>query len=623
MEETSRHDLRLINMKLTNVQIDLFAILISLFLIITGVIIEPFATKEALMIVFGLAFVIGGYAKAKEGILDTIKNKQLNVEILMILAAIGAFIVNDFKEGAILILIFGFSGVLEEYATSKSEKAFKNLLKLAPTTALKVVGEELLEVEAKELQIGDVVVVKNGDSVPSDGKIVKGSTSLNEQAITGEFLPVEKAEGNPVYAGTINLSSTIHVEVTKNPSDTIVQKIIDFVKEAQEQKTESQTWIDRVEKYYVYLVILFSIMMMTLPIIFNWLPKEEAIYRGIVILVVGSPCALVASVSPAVLSSLSNAARKGILIKGGSHLERLRSIDTIVFDKTGTLTEGKPKVIGYHVLDISEDLFKSIVYSMESQSNHPLALSIVNYFSQATKVELETKESAGFGVEAVYEGQTYFIGRKNDNEITTDNMKAFFNQGATLVYVYQSDQLVGYIGLKDTLRKDAIDVIKFLKNNQIETMMLTGDNEFTAKAIAEELKLDSYKSNCFPDSKRTIIEELNKDNKHVMMVGDGINDAPALSLASVGVAMGDGTDVSLETADVVFMNNKLSHILSSITLSKRMKNVILQNMIFSISVIVLLLISNLFGWVLLPIGVIFHEGSTILVILNSLRLLFK
>lgn len=610
-------------MKISHVLIDLIAIITSFVLIVVGVIIEPNASRETLMIIFGIAFLIGGFAKAKEGVLDTIKNKQLNVEILMILAAIGAFIVNDFKEGAILILIFGLSGVLEEYATSKSEKAFKNLLKLSPTTATIITkdGEEVIE--AKQLKIGDVVVVKNGDMVPADGKIIKGKTSLNEQAITGEFLPVDKSEGSQVYAGTINISALIQVEVTKNPSDSIVQKIIDFVEEAQTQKTKSQSWIDKVEKYYVYMVILFSISMMTLPIIFGWLPKDDAIYRGIVILVVGSPCALVASVSPAVLSSLSNAARKGILIKGGMHLERLNMIDTVVFDKTGTLTEGKPVVIGYHTNNIDDETFRTIVYSMESQSNHPLANAIKLYFDGSKLIDLETKEDAGHGVVANYKNSKYFIGRKKDNESITEEMTNFFNQGATLVYLYKDDVLVGFIGLKDTVRSDAKEVLSALKAKSIHTLMLTGDNEFTAKAIASELGIDSYKSNCLPENKAEIIKELNDSGKHVMMIGDGINDAPALSLAAVGVAMGDGTDVSLETADVVFMNNKLSHISNSIKLSKRMKAIIAQNMIFSISVILLLLISNLFGMVELPLGVIFHEGSTIIVIINSLRLLLK
>lgn len=613
------------NMNLKKMKIDFIAIMISLVLIIIGFVFKAAMPNILVMIVFGLAFAIGGYAKAKEGVIDTINNKALNVEILMILAALGAFIVGHYEEGAILILIFGISGVLETYATSKSEKAFKNLLKLAPADAIKLVNGNEVTVFSKDLDVDDVVIVKAGQQIPADGVITVGETSINESAITGEYLPVEKHVSQDVFAGTINITSTINVKVTKNPKESIVQKIIDFVETAQNEQTKTETYIEKIEKYYVYIVIVMSIIMMLVPPFFGWLSWTESFYRGIVILVVGSPCALVASVSPAVLSSLSNAARSGILIKGGSHLEQLVNIDTVVFDKTGTLTIGKPSVIGHQVYGVEEALFKDMLYSMELQSNHPLANAVVNHFNGAKKIDLLTEEKAGYGMSATIDGVKWFVGRKKDMDKTAVNedMTKYYDQGATLIHVFKDDVLVGFVALKDTLRKEAKKVITELIDMGITPIMLTGDNEYTASAIAKEIGIKDFRSGCFPESKASVIEKLKASGKRVLMIGDGINDAPALVLSDVGAAMGEGTDVSLETADMVFMNNQLTNITKSINLGKRMKSIILQNVIFSISVIVLLLITNLFGLILLPIGVIAHEGSTILVILSSLRLLVK
>ncbi len=581
----------------------------------------------SVVLLYGLAFAIGGYAKAKEGVLQTIKQKALNVEILMILAALGAFIVKNYSEGTILILIFALSGVLESYATSKSEKALTSLLKLAPQTAQLYTNGTEREVLVSELQIGDQVIVKVGQQVPVDGTIINGSTSLNQAAITGEFVPVYRKEKDSVFAGSINVESTIIVETTKDPKDSVVQKIIDFVKHAQEEKTESQSLIDRIEKFYVYIVILLAVTFMIVPPIFGWLSRSDAFYRGIVVLVVGSPCALVASITPAMLSSLSNAARKRILVKGGKHLEAMIGLKAVVFDKTGTITTGIPRVVRIETISsLDREKVLSILYTLEKQSDHPLARSITDYMDPKYMMkDIKTNEVSGRGMQATIDGDTWQIGRFDHTmhpEIQ-EKLDRCTGLGHSIVSIIKNKEMIGFAALMDTIRENAKEVMQSLKEQNIQTILLTGDHKFTAAAIARDAGVDSFEADCFPEDKVSKIKEIQQNVGKVMMIGDGINDAPALAIADVSVAMGTGTDVSLETADIVFMNDKLENLPSLIKLSKRMRSITLQNVIFAISVITILMISNVFGYILLPIGVVAHEGSTILVILNSLRLLLK
>lgn len=610
-------------MKNKRLLIDTILVSVSLILIIIAFFL-PHDAPVTIAFWF-VAFVLGGASKAIEGVQKTIEHRSLNVEFLMIVAAIASFFTANYSEGAILIFIFALSGVLEEYALSRSEKALTSLLKIAPKTAIRILEDETEQViDIRDLQIGHHVLVKVGQQVPGDGKVFKGFSSLNQAAITGEFVPVLRDVGDPVYAGSINVDAPLIVEITKNPNESVVQKMIDFIATAQAAKSPAESRISTFERWYVYVVIALSITVMVVPGLLGWLPFDESFRRGVIILVVASPCALVASITPAILSSLSNAARHGILLKSGAFFDVVPTIRSIVFDKTGTITKGVPHVVQeVHAEFCERETFESIVKTLEKQSNHPLAKAIVAHLSTANTVDIPTKEVAGRGMEAHYEGTAWRIGRFDyhvSESLATQRVTAM-NDGLTIVDVIRGEELVGFYALKDTIRDDVAAVMTDLDSLGIQTMMLTGDNERTAQRIASDVHLTSFQANCMPEDKVKVVQHLLDTTGPVMMVGDGINDAPSLALATLGVAMGDGTDVSLETADIVMMNNNLANLPYLVRLSKRMRRVVLQNTIFSISVIVLLLLSNFWGAIQLPMGVVAHETSTILVILNSLRLL--
>lgn len=579
-----------------------------------------------------IAFVIGGYAKAKEGIQETISNRELNVEMLMIFAAIGSAAIGYWTEGAILIFIFALSGALETYTLKKSNKEISSLMNLQPEEALRVANgqEEIVPVSALELE--DIILVRAGERIPADGLIVKGTTSIDESAITGESLPVSKIHSQDVYAGTVALDGSISVKITKSANETLFQKIIQLVQSAQEEKSPSQLFIERFEGTYVKAVLAAVTIMMFLPYyLFGW-TLSESIYRAMIMLVVASPCALVTSIMPATLSAISNSAKNGVLFKGGVHIENLSHIRAIAFDKTGTLTNGKPEVTDTYFHDnMEKDKIAAIVSAIEKESTHPLAQAISVYCSDYANLSIPDIEQmttvGGNGVSAYVHnekwkiGKAAFVGEREAFMFQNGVAEQLAKEGKTIVFVKYNNEIVALFALKDTIRDDTKQAIKTLKRHGVYTVMLTGDNEMTAKAIAAEAGIDQYFADCLPEEKVHQVKQLRNVYKNVAMVGDGINDAPALASANVGIAMGKGTDVALETADVVLMKNDLPKITNAIHLSSRMNKVVKQNVVFSLIVILLLLASNFLQLLDLPLGVIGHEGSTILVILNGLRLL--
>ncbi|WP_394176159.1 heavy metal translocating P-type ATPase [Guptibacillus hwajinpoensis] len=608
---------------------ELIAALISGILIAFTWFMEGSFTSSTASTLYIIAFIVGGFAKAKEGIVDSIADKDVNVELLMIIAAVGAGSIGYWTEGAILIFIFALSGALETYTLNKSERELESLMEIQPETATILENGSERTVSASTLSIGDLLLIRPGERVPADGIIIKGQTSVDQSAITGESLPVTKQIDEEVYAGTLNISGHLTVKMTKHSEDTVFQKIIALVQEAQDQKAPSQLFIEKLEGWYVKSVLLIAALLMVLPHYALGWTWDETIYRAMVFLVVASPCALVASIMPATLSAISAGARTGILFKGGVHLEQLGTMKAIALDKTGTLTEGSPVVTDVFTRDdIKKDFFIKSIASIERQSTHPLGKAIVNYAGNLDWYEPDQMmDYSGWGVEAKLAETTWRVGKleffRDVNGFNTfkEQYELLQRSGKTIVLASDNNGIAGMIALKDKVRVESKAMVKALQKRGIEPVMLTGDSEQTAKAIAEEVGIKTYYANCLPEDKVKRIKELKMQYGTVGMIGDGINDAPALAVSDVGIAMGQGTDVALESADVVLMKNDLGKLTRAVSISNRLNLIVKQNVVFSISIILILIASNFFQFLTLPLGVIGHEGSTILVILNGLRLL--
>ena len=611
----------------------MIATTISGILIILGIVLQWQNFDTAAAIIFVLSFIIGGYKQAKEGFIDTVENKHLNVDILMVLAAVGASLIGYWMEGALLIFIFSLSGSLEEYATDKSTQAITALMNIVPEIAKRINPDGSIEdVAVKDLKVGDTLMVPKGASIPIDGTIASGLGLIDEAAISGESVPVEKTVGDDIFGSTINLSEALTMTVSKESKDTLFAKIIRMVEEAQKTPSKTASFINRIENTYVKIVLVFvPVMIAVFYFLLDW-GWNESFYRGMVLLTVASPCALVASATPAVLSAISNAAKRGILFKGGIAIENFSAMDCIAFDKTGTLTEGKPVVTEANYLaGTDEKHIMSVVYALEHSSTHPIASALVQHLEtkEYVKNQMDSiQDLTGFGLAGEAFGSKWKIGKKTF--VVTDELNepsfvkeafALQNEGKTVIYVSQDDKVVAYYALLDTPKSEAKDMIAFFKANGVHTIMITGDNEATGQTIGKQLGVDEIRANCLSEDKTTILKELQAKYKLVGMVGDGVNDAPALANADIGIAMGEGTDIAMETADVVLMKSELDKLEYCYGLSKKLKKITMQNIIFSITVILILILSNLFQLINLPLGVVGHEGSTILVILNSLRLL--
>lgn len=613
---------------------ELIAALMAGIFILLAWRLDTSGQTTASVLLYLIAFCVGGFAKAKEGIEETIEERKLNVELLMVLAAIGSAAIGYWTEGAILIFIFAVSGALETYAMNKSHREISALMNLQPEEAWLVRGGfEPMKVSVSTLQIGDHLLIKPGERIPADGNIFKGQSSIDESAISGEPLPISKSEGDEVFAGTVNLNGAITMEMTKANSETLFQKIIQLVQSAQSEKSPSQQFIEKFEGTYVKFVLLGVAIMMVLPhFLLGW-DWTTTFYRAMVLLVVASPCALVASIMPATLATISNGAKNGVLFKGGLHLEHLSVLRALAVDKTGTLTQGKPVVTDFIVRDgVERETALAILAGIESQSNHPLAQAITSY-AKAEGIDIlpqaTIEDIPGWGIKGTIQNKEYQVGKPEFVDVQLAN--SFANsavtklaaEGKTVIFIRDQHGIVALTALKDTVRSEAKKAVTLLKELGIQVVMLTGDNEKTAKVIAKEAGVTEYVAECLPETKVTEMKRLLTQHQFVGMVGDGINDAPALATATTGIAMGEGTDVALETADVVLMKNDLSKIAYAVRLSRKMQRIVKQNIFFSIGVIILLIASNFLQVVDLPLGVIGHEGSTILVILNGLRMLNK
>lgn len=570
-------------------------------------------------IAFYIAIFFLGFYASKNAVIETIRERSPNVDLLMILAAIGAVIINYESEGALLLLIFAGAEVLENYATSKSTKAISELMSHLPSTASRIGADgEITKIPTEELIQGDIVLVAKGEQIPIDGQADR-QVSVNEAALTGESVPVVKEKDEEVFAVTVNDGNSFRLTVTKTSDDTIFSNIVRMVEEAQQRPSKLSKTIDRIESKYVISVLIGVPVFIAILYFFNNLGFEESFYRGMVMLTVASPCALVASATPATLSAISNGAKNGILFKGGAAMEALSTMDILYSDKTGTLTYGDFVVEEYAA---GEDTLKEVV-TIEQHSSHPIAEAIVKKFKTLDLDSVDDSEPVEEIVGSGMKKGDIIVGKPDAFKDYTDpsNYRDQIIAGNTNIFVGESGQITGYFSLADQVRDEAVHAVENFQNSDIEVVLLTGDNETVAEKVAGEVGITDYTASCLPEDKVRFVNESQKKSKIVGMIGDGINDAPALANADIGIAMGSGSSVAMESSDVVIVKNNLQKLFYSFMLSNRLNRIILANIIFSISVIVILVLLNIFGLLNLPTAVLFHEGSTILVILNGLRLL--
>ncbi len=583
------------------------------------------------------ATVLAGFLTAKAG-LNALRNKMpLDMNVLMVIAVIGAIILKEYFEAATVAVLFNIGNTLELYAMDKTRQSIRSLMDLSPdvATILKNGKEVILKVE--DVKLGEILVIKPGAKVPLDGKVINGSSSVNQAPITGESVPKDKKANDIIYAGTINQEGYLEAKVIKESKDTTLAKIINLVDQAQSQKAPSERFIDTFAKYYTPLVIALAVLVAVIPPVFLDSEFSAWFYRAIALLVVSCPCALVISTPVSIVSALGNAAKNGVLIKGGAFLERAGKISAIAFDKTGTLTKGKPQVIKFKSLtkNFNDREIIKLAASIESKSQHPLAKAIVKYAND-NDIDLmdinSFKSMTGIGVSAMISeinikvtNPEYAYKNIRIDDIYKTKIKDLQQKGQTVMTVIYNRELVGYISVADEIRNETIETIKELKSNGYnELIMLTGDNEATAKNISDRIGINKYFSKLMPDEKLDIIKKLQNDYDTVAMVGDGVNDAPSLALADVGISLGSaGTDTAIETADIVLMADDLSKLSYAMNLSKRALRIIKQNVIFSLVVKFAAVLLVFPGLLTLWIAVLADTGAALVVIFNGMRLLKK
>lgn len=618
----------------------LHVILSIVFLIIGWLISRQLGEENVYSILFyATSILVGGFSLFKVGIRNLLQ-LQFDMKTLMTVAIIGAGAIGEWGEGAAVVILFAISEALERYSMDKARASIQSLMDIAPKEATIRSGKEEIKIPVEEIKVGDVMIVKPGQKLAMDGVVRKGTSSINQAAITGESVPVTKTSGDQVYAGTLNEEGLLEVEVTKTVDDTTIAKIIHLVEEAQAERAPSQAFVDRFAKYYTPIIMLIAFSIAVIPPLLTSVEWGEWIYRGLAVLVVGCPCALVISTPVSIVTAIGSAARNGVLIKGGIYLEQAGSLDTIAFDKTGTLTRGVPEVTDFiNVINLDQNEILLLAAALEKGSEHPLAAAIVR---KAEKEELDLSEIqvedfssvTGKGVKGTVRDKMYFIGSPHwfkEFNATSDNTEILKetvelqNQGKTVMILGTVEGPMALFAVADEVREESKNVIEELHEIGIKTsIMLTGDNQATAKAIGEKLGVKEVHAELLPEDKLTFIKKFRENKRQVGMVGDGVNDAPALAASTVGIAMGGvGTDTALETADIALMADDLSKLPYTIRLSRRTLRIIKENITFSIGIKAIALLLIVPGWLTLWMAIFADMGATLLVTLNSLRLLRK
>lgn len=582
-----------------------------------------------------VAYGVGGREIAQHAFY-ALRERYFDTDLLMVMAALGAAALGEFAEGALLIFLFSLGHALEERALEKARSAIEALADLTPKTALVRREGADLEIRIEELLLKDIVIVRPGTRIPVDGSILSGSSGVDQSSVTGESIPVDKSTGDPVFAGTINGEGALEVSVTRLAADSTLSRVMKMVEEAQGQKSPTQQTMERFERIFVPAVLIGTALVIIVPPLLG-VPFRESFLRAMTLLVAASPCALALGTPASVLAGVAQAARNGVLVKGGAHLESLGMLKAIAFDKTGTITKGKPEVtemIAFQPEIFSDNQVLALAAALESQSGHPLSQAVVraaqNRSLQMPKIGPVTSLT-GLGMRSSIDGKTIMLGsmkliREAGVDISPEIIKqveTIEENGNTTVLLTVGGNLAGLLALADTLRPEIRETLKQLHAlGIVKTAILTGDNARVAAAISKQVGLTDYYADLMPQDKAIAIQDMVKKYGVVAMVGDGVNDAPALANATVGIAMGGaGTDVALETADVALMSDNLQKLPYAVGLGRATRRIILQNLTIALGVIAILGVASLAGWTGIGMAILFHEGSTILVVLNALRLL--
>jgi Zn2+/Cd2+-exporting ATPase len=614
-------------------------VMVSLVFLLMGWLSGYLNGEESMtsILAYAASIIIGGHRLFSTGLKNLIR-LQFDMRTLMTIAVIGAAIIGEWGEGATVVILFAISEALETYSMDKARQSIRSLMDIAPKEALIRRGNKEYLVEVEDIQVGDIMIVKPGQKIAMDGTVIKGLSSVNQAAITGESVPVSKTINDEVFAGTLNEEGLLEVKVTKHVDDTTIAKIIHLVEEAQAERAPSQAFVDRFAKYYTPIIMLIALGVAVFPPLLFDADWSKWIYQGLAVLVVGCPCALVISTPVSIVTAIGNAARNGVLIKGGIHLEQMGALKAIAFDKTGTLTKGVPVVTDYlpQPNSDSKDIL-TIIAALENGSQHPLASAIMKKAEQEQlpyqSLTIEDFSSiTGKGIKGNVNGKTYYVGSPNLFEELLANgipnqlkgtITKLQNEGKTVMVAGSSSEIMALLAVADELRENSKDVIQKLYSLGIQkTIMLTGDNQGTANAIGKQVGVSDIQAELLPQDKLTVIKELRSKYDQVAMVGDGVNDAPALAASTVGIAMGGaGTDTALETADIALMADDLGKLPFTLKLSRRALTIIKQNITFSLGIKLIALLLVVPGWLTLWIAIFADMGATLIVTLNSLRLL--
>ena len=591
------------------------------------------------IVAFVIAIIAGGWFIAPKA-WRAVRQLSLDMNVLMTVAVVGAAIIGEWSEGAAVVFLFALSELLEAFSLNRARRAIQALLKLAPETALVKRDNEVKEVPVAEVNVGEIVVIRSGAKVPLDGEVVSGESAINQAPITGESMPVEKKVGDQVFAGTINTEGALEVRVTKPHTETTLSKIIQLVEEAQSEKAPSQRFVDRFARIYTPAVFVVAVLVLLLPPLAFGGDWNTWVYRSLVLLVIACPCALVISTPVSIVSGLTAMARRGVLIKGGTHLESIGKLRALAVDKTGTITEGKPKVTKVTPWNgKSEEEAVRIAAAIDANSDHPLAQAVVNYAKEKNISfggSEQHQSKTGRGAEARIEGHIYFVGNHrfaHELGVCSPELEKLLSeieaQAQSVVVVGhkphdgEKGDVLGVISVADTVRPNAKDAIAALHKAGVEkVVMLSGDNQRTVDAISKQVGIDEAIGGLLPDDKINRVKELVTKYKYVGMIGDGVNDAPALAVATVGIAMGTtGTDTAIETADIALMKDDLSQVAEAVALGRRTMRVIQTNIAFALLVKAVFLVLAFTGHTSLWLAILADTGATLVVIANALRLL--